>query len=117
MGEHHIPRKLGDIPGHLATEIAPPKFVHVSKELHMEPVFKNVLDDKGKHVQVITGYEFRLYRGDGVTFKRSTKKLQKYSKRLKSNDWGAEPYKLHRERSDAAYQVRLAQMAAAAELV
>ena len=113
MGQHYLPRKLGPVPGHRSTEIAPPKFVHVSKELHMEPVFVNVPDEHGKLIQKITGYEFRLYRGDGKTFKNPG--TRRYVPQ--SNDWGAEPYKLHRERSDAAYQVRLAQEAVAAELV
>lgn len=105
MGEHRIPRKLGPVPGNRAAELAPPKFVHVSKELHMEPIMEARLDAYGKIVPKIVGYKFVLYRG------------LPYRGRTRPNDWGAEPCMLHRDRSDAAYQVRLAQEAAAAELL
>lgn len=113
MGEHRVPRKLGDVPGHRSAERAPPKFVHVSKELHMEPIVVDALDADGNPIKQVVGYKFVLHRGDGKTFRNPTPK-----KRVtRANDWGAEPYKLHRERSDAAYQVRLERMALAAELL
>lgn len=113
MSEHHRQRTLGDVPGHRAVELAPPKFVHISKELHIEPIIEMRLDAYGKSVPQTVGYKFVLHHGDGKTFKKPG--TRRYIPQ--SNDWGAEPYKVHRERSDAAYLVRLAQMSAAAELV
>lgn len=113
MSEHRIPRELGPIPGHRSAGRAPPKFKHVSKELHMEPIMEPALDADGKKVMQVVGYRFVLHRGDGKPFKKAGPR--RYL--LQSNDWGAAPYVLHRQRSDAAYQVRLAQQAAAAELL
>jgi hypothetical protein len=115
VGEHRVPRKLGDVPGHRSAERAPPKFVHVSKELHMEPIVVDALDADGNPIKQVVGYKFVLHRGDGKTFERHGPRPRVRNSR--KNDWGAEPYKLHRERSDAAYQVRLERMALAAELL
>jgi hypothetical protein len=110
MGEHSIPRTLGAAPGHRQSEVAPPKFVHISKELHMQP--RKGVNAAGE--KVIQGYDFVLHPGDGKTFRKPRFGNVQV---LRSNDWGAEHYKLHRERSDAAARVRLAQEQAAAELL
>jgi hypothetical protein len=70
----------------------------------MEPTFGLGVDEAGKEKLVQTGYKFVLHRHDGKTFRRETPKKRK----PKKNDWGAEPYKLQRERQDAGRKSRAA---------
>jgi hypothetical protein len=104
MGEHHIKRKYGPKDAYKQPVSRGVTMLHVSKELHVVPRMQ--LGTDGKTPQHNGEYDFVLHRGDGSTYRRKQPKQRKQ----KGNDWGAEPYKAYRDRSQLAHWARLAAM-------